>query len=197
MVDIKSAAKEVTLYLSYLADIKREVVLYEQLYCESDSVEVLNATVPEPFKIIRVSMFISILTRMAAMLDAPSYRKRDNFSLSYLANKYQQHLSADLIQRKKDIEEKFEAVGAPQFRNKLVAHNDYKAVFREEEYSHAIETGNLPELLDSMIEYCLLLMDALPGSGGISIHAAPYELQPGSDGIELVRRLRTTISDQK
>ncbi|WP_339482572.1 AbiU2 domain-containing protein [Pseudomonas sp. RL_5y_Pfl2_73] len=197
MIDTKIAAKEVAFYLSYLADIKREVVLFEQLYCVIDSVSVLNATAPEQFKIIRKSMFVSILTRMAAMLDRPEFGKRDNFSLSYLAKKYQQHLNDELNQHQVDIENRFEALGATQFRHKMIAHNDYKAVFGEEDYSHEIGEGDLPELIDSMIEYCLLLLDSLPGSEGISLQAVPYELQPGKDGVELVRRLRATIDEQQ
>ncbi|MDH4871996.1 hypothetical protein [Pseudomonas sp. BN515] len=197
MVDIESVAKEVTFYLSYLADIKREVQLYEQLYCVSENVEVLSATAREPFKIIRKSMFVSILTRMAAVLDRPDFGKRDNFSLSFLAKKYQQHLNAELVQHQKDIEDRFEALGASQFRNKFIAHNDYNAVFGKEDYTHTIEEGDLTELLNSMIEYCLILLDAIPDSVGISLHAVPYELSPEDDGFELVRRLRASISDDE
>ncbi|WP_139231016.1 AbiU2 domain-containing protein [Geopseudomonas sagittaria] len=195
MTDTKSAAKDVSLFLSYLADIKREIILFEQLFCVSDSVATLNATAPEQFKIIRKSMFVSILTRMAATLDRPEFGRRDNFSLSYLAKKYQQYMNNELNQHKVYIENRFEALGATQFRHKMIAHNDYKAVFGEEEYSHEIGEGDLPELIDSMIDYCLLLLDSIPGSEGISLQALPYELQPGKDGIELVRRLRTTIDE--
>jgi hypothetical protein len=38
------------------------------------------------------------------------------------------------------------------FRNKLIAHHDRFAVFGDEQFVHKIEQGDLPELLESIID---------------------------------------------
>lgn len=162
MFDIKKAATDIAMFLSFATEIKREAVLYEQLFCDESSVKTANETFPDTLSAIRRCMFVSVVTRLCAMFDPPISMRRENFSFANLKAKYLEHFSDELLQDSVDIEDRVNDLGIKDFRNKLVAHHDRLAVFRDENYVHKIEQNDLPELLDSIIDLFCSLIDLMP-----------------------------------
>lgn len=186
MFDIREAATDIAMFLSFSTEIRREAVLYEQMFCDQDSIAIVNETFPDTLSAIRRCMFVSVITRLCAMFDPPESMKRENFSFAHLKAKYRDHFSVDLLQDCVDIEDRVTDLGIKDFRNKLIAHHDRLAVFGDENYVHNIEQNDLPELLDSVIDLFCSLIDAMPnreqitmsgkGSGGFSDHDNGTEL---------------------
>lgn len=162
MFDIRNAATDIAMFLSFATEIRREAVLYEQMFCDENSVATANNTFPDTLSVIRRCMFVSVITRLCAMFDPPESMRRENFSFAHLKSKYREYFSEELLQDSLDIEDRIRDLGVKEFRNKLIAHHDRLAVFGDEQYGHRIETNDLPELLDSVIELFCALIDGMP-----------------------------------
>lgn len=169
MFDIREAATDIALFLSFATDIKREAVLYEEMFCNDQTVAIANQTFPDTLSVVRRCVFVSVLTRLSAMFDPPVSMKRENFSFAYLRDKYSQFFGPELELDANEIEEQIERLQIKSFRNKLIAHHDRLAVFGDEEYVHKIEQGDLPELLESIIELFSSLIDRMPGREQITM----------------------------
>ncbi|MEE4099149.1 hypothetical protein [Pseudomonas viridiflava] len=169
MFDIRNAATDIAMFLSFATDIRREAVLYEQMFCDENSVAIANDTFPDTLSVVRRCVFVSVITRLCAMFDPPESMNRENFSFAHLKAKYSDHFSDELLQDCFDIEDRIRDLGIKGFRNKLIAHHDKLAVFGNENYVHNIEPNDLPELLDSIIDLFCSLIDAMPGRGEITM----------------------------
>lgn len=190
MFDLEEALRELSRYNSYITDIRREVMLFEQLYCSEDSLAIINANLMDVFKIVQRSMFVSILTRVSAVFDSKSFRSDPNLSLDYFEDKYREFASEKLLNDFEAIKGRYEAMNIKNFRNKLIAHNDQKTIFGESSITHSIENGDLMKLLNDARGFCIDLCYCLPGGIQTVLEVVPWELKKGHDGFELLRRMK-------
>ena len=191
MFDIREAARDIAFFLSFATDIKREAVLYEQMFCSEDTVKIANQTFPDTLSVVKRCMFVSVLTRLSAMFDPPASMGRDNFSFAYLRKKYSQFFGPELDLDAKAIEDQIERLQIKSFRNKLIAHHDRLAVFGDEDYVHKIEQGDLPELLDSIIELFCSLIDRMPDREQITMQGKRSgEFSASDNGAALIYALK-------
>jgi hypothetical protein len=192
MFDIRKAATDIAMFLSFATEIRREAVLYEQMFCDEDSVLIANETFPDTLSAIRRCVFVSVITRLCAMFDPPESMKRENFSFAHLKTKYHDHFSDELLQDCLDIEDRVRDLGIKEFRNKLIAHHDKLAVFGDENYVHNIEQNDLPELLDSVIDLFCSLIDAMPDREQITMTGkGSGDFSDSDNGAALLSALRT------
>ncbi|MCY7264343.1 AbiU2 domain-containing protein [Pseudomonas protegens] len=189
MFDLEKALAELSRLNSYLVDIRREVNLYEQLYCVPSSLSVLNGNLTSVFSIVQRSMFISILTRVSAVFDAKSFGSDPNLSLAFVEDKYHGLLSTKTSGQFQDLNDEFKRLNIKKFRNKLIAHNDLSAVFGASPVSHSIKDGDIDRLLVGAREFCISLCHDLPGGIQAVLQVIPWRLRSGDDGLELVRRV--------
>lgn len=190
MFDLKTALAELSRYNSYISDIRREVQLYEQLYCLSASTEILNRNITPVFSIIQKSMFISILTRVSAVFDSKSLGSNENLSLDFLEHKYRTYANEALRSEFDELKGRYQALNIKKYRNKLIAHNDLATVFGESSVSHTIKDGDIMSLLKATHKFCINLCKCLPGCIETVLSVEPWQLKPGDDGLELLRRLQ-------
>ncbi|WP_426214738.1 hypothetical protein [Pseudomonas sp. DWRC2-2] len=190
MFDLKAALNEISRYNSYISDIRREVQLYEQLYCFSASTDILNRNLTPVFSIIQKSMFISILTRISAVFDSKSFGSDNNLSLDFLEHKYREFASEALLSEFNELKGFYRKLNIKNYRNKLIAHNDLATVFGESSVSHTIKDGDIMSLLKSTHKFCINLCKCLPGGIETVLSVEPWQLKPGDDGLELLRRLQ-------
>lgn len=190
MFDIREAATDIARFLSFATDIKREAVLYEQMFCYEQSVEVANTTFPDSLSVIRRCVFVSVLTRLSAMFDPPRSGDRDNFSFAFLKEKYGEYFDSELLENASHIEERLSHLQVKSFRNKLIAHHDHKAVIGDEDFVHNIEQGDLPELLDSVIDLFRAVIDTMPDRETITMSSKrKIEFTESDNGIQLMSAL--------
>lgn len=190
MFDLKTALAELSRYNSYISDIRREVQLYEQLYCLSASTEILNRNITPVFSIIQKSMFISILTRVSAVFDSKSLGSNENLSLDFIEHKYRTYANEALRSEFDELKGRYQALNIKKYRNKLIAHNDLATVFGESSVSHTIKDGDIMSLLKATHKFCINLCKCLPGGIETVLSVEPWQLKPGDDGLELLRRLQ-------
>lgn len=191
MFDLKTALAELSRYKSYISDIRREVQLYEQLYCFSTSTEILNRNITSVFSIIQKSMFISILTRVSAVFDSKSLGSNENLSLDFLEHKYRSYASDALLFEFSELKGRYEALNIKKYRNKLIAHNDLATVLGGACVSHTIKDGDIMNLLKDTHKFCIHLCEGLPGGIETVLIVEPWGLKTGDDGVELLRRLES------
>ncbi len=189
MFELEKALTEISRLKSYFTDIQREVQLYEQLYCSQESLAVMNKTLTPVFLILKRSMFISILTRVSAVFDSKSFGVDPNLCLAFLEDKYREHLSGETISKFQALNDKYKSLNIKKFRNKLIAHNDFAAVFNPGAVTHTIKQGDIDGLLVEAREFCVSLCQDLPGGIDTIFQVMPWQLQPGNDGKELIRRV--------
>lgn len=190
MFDLDKALAELSLYKSYIAGICREVQLYEQLYCSADSRAVLNSNLTSVFGIIQRSMFVSLLTRVSAVLDSKAFGTDPNLSLAYFHDKYWDYIDDSLQAEFESVSRAYKMLNIKQFRNKLVAHNDLSTVMGDRSVAHTIKDGDIASLLNSARVFCINLSRKLPGGMDVVLAVDSWRLTLGHDGHELVRRLQ-------
>ncbi|WP_223538744.1 hypothetical protein [Pseudomonas sp. BF-R-12] len=189
MFDLEEALRELSRYNSYITDIRREVMLFEQLYCSKGSLAIINANLMDVFKIVQRSMFVSILTRVSAVFDSKSFGSDPNLSLDYFEDKYREFAPEKLLNDFEAIKGRYKAMNIKNFRNKLIAHNDQKTIFGESSITHSIENGDLMKLLNDARGFCIDLCYCLPGGIQTVLEVVPWELKKDHDGLELLRRM--------
>ncbi|CAI8736364.1 HEPN_AbiU2 domain-containing protein [Pseudomonas sp. IT-P44] len=189
MFDLEEALRELSRYNSYITDIRREVLLYEQLYCSEDSLAIINANLMDVFKIVQKSMFVSILTRVSAVFDSKSFGSDPNLSLDYFEYKYREFASEKLLNDFEAIKGRYKALNIKNFRDKLIAHNDQKTIFGDSSITHSIKNGDVMKLLNDARGFCIDLCYCLPGGIQTVLEVVPWELKKGRDGLELLRRM--------
>lgn len=190
MFDLKIALAELSRFNSYISDIRREVQLYEQLYCLSAPTEILNKNITPVFSIIQKSMFISILTRVSAVFDSKSLGSNENLSLDFLEHKYRTYTNDALRSEFVELKGRYQALNIKTYRNKLIAHNDLATVFGSSSVSHTIKDGDIMNLLKATHKFCIHLCQCLPGGIETVLIVEPWQLKTGDDGLELLRRLQ-------
>ncbi|MNM32411.1 hypothetical protein D3C81_430030 [compost metagenome] len=189
MFNLDAALLELSKYNSYITDIRREVQLYEQIYCTEESLATINANLMDVFKIVQKSMFLSILTRVSAVFDSKAYKKDANLSLDYFEDKYRGFATEKLLSDFEEIKARYEALNIKAFRNKLIAHNDLSTILGNSSIAHSIGNGDVMQLLDDARKFCIELCHCLPGGMQTILKVEPWQLKKGDDGFELLRRL--------
>lgn len=191
MFDLQKALDELSRLNAFIADIRREVQLYEQLYCCEQSRLAMKGKLESVFSIIQRSMFTSILTRVSATLDSKSFGRDHNLCLAFVEDKYRSYLKPETLTKFEGVNSKFAELNIKHFRNKLVAHNDLASVFSHDPVSHCIKEGDIDGLLVDARSFCISVCNDLPGGIEAVLNVVPWRLRPGGDGAELMRRVAT------
>lgn len=189
MFNFEEALEELKTLNRYIVEARREVKLFEEIYCSSESLGVINSSLTTVFSIIQRSMFSSILTKVSAIFDSKSFGRFDNLSLSFVEHKYRVHLSESSRRLFQDLQDRFECHNIKDFRNKLVAHNDRGTILGESEVMHQIGRGDLVRLLTDARSFCISVSEDLPGTLENALKVVPWEMRQGDDGKELIRRV--------
>lgn len=143
-------------------DLKQEVVLYNELYSDTESIKVLKEH-PQAFSIIKHSMLYSIVMRIAALFDPAETSGRANLTIKRLTERMEQTVVSEMEQsllsenneeegqcskelRKKleclielkvnvnVLQEKYKKTNIKAYRNRLGAHNDVVARSGQKKY---------------------------------------------------------------
>ncbi len=194
MFDLEAAFKEFSRFNSYVTDVRREIQLYEQIYCSEESNLLRKAKLSDVFGIIQKSMFISVLTRVSALFDSKSFGEDKNLSVAHLAFTYQPYESEDVGLMRADLTKQYKALGIKGFRNKLIAHNDLATVLGSNTVSHNIKPGDLMKLMNDARQYAIALTRCIPGGMDAVLQVKRWELKDGQDGHEL---LRVAVTDYR
>lgn len=187
MFDIEAALKEFSRFNSYVVDVSREIQLFEQIYCSDDSAMLNQTKLADVFGIIQRSMFISILTRVAALFDSKACRGDKNLSVAHLASTYEAYETQEVRDLRLALLEKYTLVQIKDFRNKLIAHNDLATVIGDNSVSHNIKSGDLMDLMSTARDYAIALCRCTPGGMSAVLQVTPWALKLGRDGHELLR----------
>ncbi|HCE2075693.1 TPA: hypothetical protein NKS71_003540 [Vibrio parahaemolyticus] len=138
-----------------LGDISADLTMYKQLYMQKDSLEILNGTGAMVFSRLQVHLLNASYLSISKLLDPARTRKNKNFSFLYFIEKAglddDQEVN-ELLERAVKVYEESEL---KNYRNKVLAHNDYRSVSNSPFYPFQIET--MSTMLDILWKlWCLI-----------------------------------------
>jgi hypothetical protein len=100
--------------------------LYQDLFTNSDDIELINATVPTVFQLIEENLRASMTVAFGRLTDPSATGKKLNLCLTRLVETIEPHCDSAFFQRTQSILEKIktECIPITDVRNRSVAHND-------------------------------------------------------------------------
>ncbi|MFB2718439.1 AbiU2 domain-containing protein [Shewanella xiamenensis] len=170
------------LFKNRLSDISLNFTVYSELFDNTHSIETLNNFHSFIFGNYQKCLVDALYLEVAKLFD-PKGDKDKNLSFSYLISLTNDNNHAEL---NKDFEELctlFESSNLKKYRNKLLAHNDLKAIQGIKAAKPEVTT----ETLEVLLKRCWSLFGKIEYALGITDRAyqtSPHILLPTGTGID-------------
>ncbi|WP_236248347.1 AbiU2 domain-containing protein [Pseudomonas mosselii] len=178
---------EVEVFISTALDISRQVQLFEELFCDSKSLESLNKF-PDSFSIVQKALLKSIVVGVCAFFDPKQSWGAANLSLAYIEDKYVDGFNDETRQMMSEAREIYMRLNIAKYRSKYLAHHDLKHFTKAEKISHDIETEDIQRLMLILMKIGLTIDDM-----GLSVDAERIfenaRLQPFDCGLAIAHAL--------
>jgi hypothetical protein len=165
--------------------------LYIDLYGNQKHVSLMHDMLPDVFGLVQTALRHEITMAHGRLLDPPKSMGKDNISFSRFLQTVESHCPAALNEKLKKMLDEVQDHCSPilHWRNKRVAHNDYKTVF-------AIDQEKLPDIERAEIEKGLSMLGNLLNE--IDLHfnqrTTPFEYVLMRDtGGDLMRYLQRAL----
>lgn len=173
-------------------ELKKEITLYQELFGEKSSVELLNKSFGEAFSIFQRSMFFEIVCRISAMFDPAQTGKEKNLTLDHLMRVCGDGITKELYLEAEALKWEFAQTGIKAARNKLYAHYDLKIYTGKKKLASNISY----ELIWSLLEDLSALVRSLGELSGqmptSQIRHQKTQLSEKRNGNALIAKLSNT-----
>jgi hypothetical protein len=133
-----------------ISGLKKETILYQDLFGSKDSVTALKNSYPEAFAIFQQAMFFEIICRISALFDPTSTRSDKNLTLDHLLELCGDKVGKDLLLEVESVKYDFKKTGIKDVRNKSYAHNDLKKYLGKKLITTNISYEVITKLLDDL-----------------------------------------------
>ncbi|PSW57927.1 hypothetical protein C0W54_21560 [Photobacterium kishitanii] len=183
-------------FIGKIDDLITEVHFYNDLYCNADSVNIMNRTSTNAFNIIQKAIHNNIISLTVSYLyDADNHNKKQNLSLRNIRLKYNDIMDDDLLDLINEIEKIKKEMEIKPYRNSVIGHADKKILTKECKHpKHNIKTDILIKLLTKSREIALgLRLKDAKRTGKTSFPNGGVDIVRNNYADELIRNLKFGI----
>lgn len=139
-------------FIAYLKEVRRlqkKVYLYDELFCNSDSLDVLRRTNQATFRMFQEALNTEIILGLSALFDSEGDTQNPNLSQRYFVLNFGAPLTPAEETLKETTTKLLCQLNAKPYRHKYLGHKDLQHFLRREVTRHLLETGKVIELLDA------------------------------------------------
>lgn len=139
-------------FITYLREVRRlqkKVYLYDELFCNSESLEVLRKTNRTTFIMLQEALNTEIILGLSALFDSEGDTENPNLSQRYFVLNFGASLTPAEEALKETTAKLLCQLNAKPYRHKYLGHKDLQHFLRREVTRHSLETGKVIELLDA------------------------------------------------
>lgn len=130
-----------------VSETRVKVELYQELYGNKNSINVLNSTFPECFAVMQESLLFEIVCRICALFDPAKTGGSKNMTLDHLVLTSGESYTKDAHIELEEIKFDFSGSGLKKLRNKLYAHNDLNVYLKKTKFTTSFDYEFLIDLL--------------------------------------------------
>lgn len=141
--------QEFTVFLGQIRKLQKKLYLYDELFCNDDSVELLNRIGQKVFSIIQKALNTEIIVELAALFDKKGDDKRPNLSQDYFVSKYGKTLDENERKLFERVHRLLTDLNIRNYRHKYLGHKDLRHYLGDDLTKHHIDTNKLIDLTDN------------------------------------------------
>ena len=149
---------ELDRYLFEVARVQKNTHLYEELFCTTESVEVLNNLSSSVFGVFQQSLNSDVILSVARLFDSDAY-KNNSVNIEYLsqrnlAKKYKKYITDDAKKHQEQTIVLWDKFNIKNYRDIVLAHNTKSTMLGDiDKPKHGIEIKEILMLLNSSFDF--------------------------------------------
>lgn len=136
-------------YLKEVRTLQKKVYLYDELFCHSESLEVLGKANQATFRMFQEALNTEIIVGLSALFDSEGDTHDPNLSQRYFVQNFGPPLTPREESLKKTTTDLLCQLNVKPYRNKYLGHKSLQHFLRRDVTQHSLETGKVIELLDA------------------------------------------------